>query len=69
MGALYDLSSRVMASLEMRHEGDAMGLLRAKGQITTRTGFLVSMIARTDPDDPAKIEKLRQAATELGIYL
>jgi hypothetical protein len=30
---------------------------------------MVSMIARSDPDDPAKIEKLRQAAVELEIHL
>jgi hypothetical protein len=63
------MSSSVMRTLEMRHEGDPMGLLRAKGNLCTRTGFMVSMIARNDPDDPAKIEKLRQAAVELEIHL
>lgn len=69
MGTLYDLSTSVMRTLEMRHDGDPMGLLRAKGNLCTRTGFMVSMIARNDPDDPAKIEKLRQAAVELEIHL
>jgi hypothetical protein len=69
MGTLYDLSVRVTAQLEEAHAGDPIGLVRAKGELATRTGFLVSLIDPRDPDDPEKVVRLRQAAAAIGIYV
>ncbi len=67
MGDLYDLCSRVTAHLERAHAGDPMGLIRAKGELATHTGFLVSMVTRGEADDPIKIARLRDALDDLGI--
>lgn len=69
MSQLYQLCKRVGEQLETTHAGDAMALLRAKGQFATKTGFLVTMVSPADPDDPVKIVRLQQAAAELGISL
>lgn len=66
MSALYDLASRITRQLENANADDPMGLIRAKGQLATKTGFLVAMITPQDPDDPIKLDRLRSAATELG---
>jgi hypothetical protein len=46
-----------------------MALLRAKGELATKAGFLVTLVAHSDPDDPEKLRRLRAAACELGIDL
>lgn len=67
MGQLYDLCARVTSYLEAQHADDPMALIRAKGEIATRTGFLVSMVHPSEFDDPHKIAKLREAINSLGI--
>lgn len=67
MSELYSLASAITAQLERRHGSDALGLVRAKGALATKTGFLVSLIGPNDPDDPAKVTRLREAARELGL--
>lgn len=67
MGSLYDIAQRVNSALEARHEGDAIGLVLAKGELATRTGFLMTLITPADPDDPAKAHALIEAARDLGI--
>jgi hypothetical protein len=69
LGVLYDLASSAIQQLETKHSNDPMALIRAKGDLATRTGFLVSLVSRNDPDDPVKITKLMHAASELGITL
>lgn len=69
MGTLFDICRRVSLELEARHSNDAMGLLRAKGEIASRAGFLVALVGPNDPDDPEKVRKLSAAARELGIEL
>lgn len=69
MSALYDLATSASRHLEALHAGDPIALVRAKGELATRAGFLVTMVARTDDDDPAKVERLRSAAAQLGIPL
>lgn len=69
MGLLYEMATRVTRELEKRHGTDPIALVRAKGQLATRTGFLVSLIGPNDPDDPAKIHAITLAAVELGIDL
>lgn len=67
MGQLYDLCSRVTTYLESKHADDPLALIRAKGEIATRTGFLVSMVSPNEFDDPNKIARLREAVSRLGI--
>lgn len=67
MGALYDLSSAITDRLERDHAGDPMSLLRAKGALATKVGFLVSLVSPADTDDQDKIDKLKHAAAEMGI--
>jgi hypothetical protein len=67
MPELYLLASAITRHLGVLHANDSIGLIRAKGTLATRTGFLVSLISPNDPDDPEKVQLLRQAATELGI--
>lgn len=67
MGTLYDLCKRVSAELEAKHAGDPIGLVRAKGELATRAGFLVTLVGPNDYDDPGKVAALRAAASELGI--
>lgn len=67
MGQFYDLCSRVTTYLETKHSDDPMALILAKGDIATRTGFLVAMVHPSDFDDPSKIAKLREAMSSLGI--
>jgi len=69
MTGLYDLCKQVSDELERTHSGDPMGLIRAKGQIATRTGFLVGLVGPGDHDDPEKIRRLASVATELGIHV
>jgi hypothetical protein len=53
--------------LEIIHAGNPIALLRAKGELATKAGFLVTMVSAADPNDIDKIIRLRRAATELGI--
>jgi hypothetical protein len=68
MGSLYDLCQHVTKELETRNP-NPMDLLRAKGDLARKTGFMVSLVGPGDMDDPAKIESVRVAARELGIQL
>lgn len=69
MSELFRLCKRVGEQLEATHAGDAMALLRAKGQLATKAGFLVTMVSPADVDDRDKTARLRHAAAELGITL
>lgn len=66
MGALYDLCQKVTQHLERTYP-DPIGLIRAKGEVATRAGFLVSLVGPGDYDDPDKITRLRRAVRELDI--
>jgi hypothetical protein len=66
---LFRLCKRVGEQLEANHAGDPMALLRAKGRLATKAGFLVTMVSPADSDDRDKTARLRQAAIELGITL
>ncbi|MGB4441217.1 MAG: hypothetical protein WBJ62_03220 [Coriobacteriia bacterium] len=66
---LYQICRRVSEELERRHAGDPMGLVLAKGELARQTGFLAGLVGRSDPDDPEKIGKLRQAAAAMNIYV
>jgi hypothetical protein len=67
VGQLYDMCKRVRDRIEAEHGQDPMALIRIKGELATRTGFLVSMVGPSEPDDSDKIERLKAAAAALGI--
>ena len=67
MSELYRLASRITELLESRHRDDMIGLVRAKGEVAVRTGFLVTLITPHDPDDPEKLRLLREAAIAMDI--
>lgn len=69
MTTLYQMALEVTNQLEKRHASDPIGLIRAKGTLATKTGFLVALISPTDHDDPEKAQLLRSAAAELGITI
>ena len=69
MSELFRLCKHVGERLEAAHSGDPMALLRAKGQLATKVGFLVTMVSPADMDDRNKIARLQRAAAELGITL
>lgn len=67
MSELFRLCKQVGERLEAAHGADPMGLLRAKGELATKAGFLVTMVTPNDVDDPDKMRRLVRAAAELGI--
>ncbi|MDZ4168302.1 MAG: hypothetical protein U1E26_01415 [Coriobacteriia bacterium] len=69
MGTLYDLCVRAGKELESRYGGDPIGLVRAKGELAAKSGFLVTMVSPNDVDDLQKRERLVIAATQMGIQL
>lgn len=66
MGVLFDMCRQVTTRLESKHI-EPMALLRAKGELASKAGFLVTLVAQADPDDPEKIRRLHSAALQLGI--
>jgi len=66
---LYRIAVAITSRLEQMHPNDPIGLIRAKGALATKTGFLVSLISPHDPDDSEKVACLRKAAVEMGIAL
>jgi hypothetical protein len=57
----------VSSELESKYANDPIGLVRAKGELATRAGFLVTLVGPGDDDDPEKVHALRSAAAELGL--
>jgi hypothetical protein len=66
---LYEMCRKVSEELERRHAGNPMGLVVAKGELARQTGFLAGLVGRSDPDDPEKIRRLRDAAAGIHIYV
>ncbi len=69
MGTLYDLCVRAGKELESRYGNDPIGLVRAKGELAAKAGFLVTLVTPNDVDDQEKRERLVRAAMEMGIQL
>jgi hypothetical protein len=61
MGKLYEAVQQINAIIERQ----GLDPFKTKGSISMRTGFLLSFIAPDDPDDPEKLETLRQVAFEI----
>ena len=66
MGRLYDHAQRI----EQHIQENGLDVFKTRGAIALKSGFIISLITPSDPDDPTKIEALRQAAEEvLGLRL
>lgn len=68
MGDLYNLCQKLMKEVEAKHP-EPMAQLRVKGQIARDAGFMVSLVQPSDMDDQQRIQGVRSAAKELGIFL
>jgi len=66
MGKLYDYSQQIQKHIEANH----LDVFRTRGELAMRCGFIVTLIKPEDPDDPTKIDSLREAAkAALGLDL
>lgn len=66
MGKLYDYCCRIQEHIE-RNDLD---VFKTRGELALKAGFLITLIGPDDPDDPARIAALRDAAREtLGLEL
>ena len=66
MGRLYDYCARIQDHIER----NSLDVFRTRGALALQCGFLITLVNESDPDDPQKIEALREAARDvLGIEL
>jgi hypothetical protein len=66
MGKLYDYCQRIQRHVEANH----LDVFKTRGALALHCGFLVTLVAESDPDDPEKIRSLQEAASEvLGLRL
>jgi hypothetical protein len=66
MGRLYDHCTRIQEHIERNN----LDVFRTRGALALQCGFLITLIEPNEPDDPQKIEALRQAARDvLGLEL
>jgi len=66
MGRLYEYCQQIQEHIERNN----LDVFRTRGELALQTGFLISLVGPEDPDEPAKLEALRQAAqTTLGLRL
>jgi hypothetical protein len=61
MGALYDMRMLIENIIGEKR----MDLVPTRGAIGMQAGFLLSLVSENSPDDPAKIEALRQAVLQV----
>ena len=59
MAALYDLKVKIDKTIEEKK----LDGVATRGKIALQTGFLLSLVSATTPDDPVKLDKLKKAAT------
>jgi hypothetical protein len=66
MGVLFDLRTKIDKAIDEKHlDGSAI-----RGKVGLQTGFLLSLVTPSTPDDSAKIDKLKKAAEAvLGIRI
>jgi hypothetical protein len=58
MAALYDLKVKIDKTIEERK----LDGVATRGKIALQTGFLLSLVSASTPDDPVKLDKLKKAA-------
>lgn len=61
MGKLYDYCQQIQQHIESNN----LDVFKSRGELALRCGFLVSLIGPDEPDDPQRIEALRQAARDV----
>ena len=66
MGRLYE----GVAEIDRVAQARGLDAVKVKGEVSMRAGFFLAIVFPHTPDDPEKIERLREAAREvLGIEL
>jgi hypothetical protein len=61
MGQLYDLRVKIEKVIEEKQ----MDPFKTKGEIGLTSGVILTMVRPEMPDDPAMIQKLRDAAKQI----
>jgi hypothetical protein len=61
MSAIYDLKVRIDKAIAERK----LDAATVRGKIALQTGFLLSLVGPTTPDDAAKLDKLKKAAVDV----
>jgi len=66
MGQLFDYCQQIQEHIDR----NGLDVFRTRGELALKTGFLISLVGPEDPDDPVKVQALREAAQEcLGLRL
>jgi hypothetical protein len=61
MSAIYDLKVKIDKVIAERK----LDAATVRGKIALQTGFLLSLVGPTTPDDAAKLDKLKKAAVDV----
>lgn len=61
MSKLYDAVMKIDKTIQEKQ----LQVFEVKGKIGLKAGMVLGMITATSPDDPAVLQKLRQAAKEV----
>ncbi len=61
MGKLYDYCSQIQTYIERNN----LDVFKARGELALRCGFLISLIGPDEPDDPQRIQAIKDAAQSL----
>jgi len=61
MGKLYEYRERIQQHIEQQ----GLDVFKTRGELAIRSGFLITLITPDEPDDPQKIQALRDAARDL----
>ena len=66
MGKLYEYRERIQQYIEQQ----GLDVFKTRGELAIKCGFLITLVNPDDPDDPQKVQALRDAARELlGLHL
>jgi hypothetical protein len=66
MGKLYDYCVQIQEHID--HQG--LDVFRTRGALALECGFLITLVGENDPDEPQKVQALRDAAQNvLGLTL
>ena len=61
MGKLYDSCQYLIQAIEQR----GLDPFKSRGAVALETGFLISAIGPSDPDDPERLRTLSEASQRL----
>lgn len=66
MGKLYDYAQ----TIEQHIQRNNLDVFKTRGAIAMKVGFIISLIQPDEPDDPIKVDALKNAARDvLGLRL